>query len=207
MKKIKLLIMMLLFLLAMLALAGCGSEVDEMADLRGEYFDFAADYRLDYLPEFELNMASHDSSEYLLWAFTINLDNWGEDKGTMSASYVEEMVEKHFKVTDLEHNSLFKCWDYADGVYTAIPSGVNPEPLAILQSLETETIDGVECYKITVDFCNSIEHGEYLEDKAYEAVKQDIVKGDYSDLEVYSTESFTFYFDDETPIFIEHQVL
>lgn len=204
MKKMKLVV---LLMLCLLALAGCGSEVDEMADLRGEYFDFAQTYRLDYLPEFSLDSASNDSSEYLLWAFTINLDNWGEDKGTMTASYIEEMVEKYFKVTDLEHNSLFKCWDYVDGVYTAIPSGVNPEPLTILKSIENETIDGLECYKITVDFCNSIEHGEYLEDKAYEAVKQDIIKGDYSDLEVYSTESFTFYFDDETPIFIEHYVL
>jgi hypothetical protein len=31
--------------------------------------------------------------------------NWGEDKGTMSKAYVEEVINKHFAITNINHES------------------------------------------------------------------------------------------------------
>ena len=84
MKKIATVVLLFTLLCTFSAFSGSS---DKMSDLRGEYFDFAQKYRLDYIPYFD-DSAPKDSSEYLMWAFAVNLDNWGEDKGTMRAQYI-----------------------------------------------------------------------------------------------------------------------
>ena len=172
--------------------SACSGSSDKMSDLRGEYFDFAQKYRLDYIPYFD-DSAPKDSSEYLMWAFAVNLDNWGEDKGTMRAQYIEDTVQKYFNVTDLAHNSLPKCWDYVDGVYTAVPSGINPLPIVILRSYEENEADGQTIYQISIDFADFKTYGAYPDDEQYRKIRQAIVKGYYDDLEIYQSDSFTFY--------------
>lgn len=184
--------------------SACSGSSDKMSDLRGEYFDFAQKYRLDYIPYFD-DSAPKDSSEYLMWAFAVNLDNWGEDKGTMRAQYIEDIVQKYFNVTDLAHNSLPKCWDYVDGVYTAVPSGINPLPIVILRSYEENETDGQTIYQISIDFADSKTYGAYPDDEQYRKIRQAIVKGYYDDLEIYQSDSFTFYLANGEPVFISHQ--
>ena len=184
--------------------SACNDSSDKMSDLRGEYFDFAQKYRLDYIPYFD-DSAPKDSSEYLMWAFAVNLDNWGEDKGTMRAQYIEDIVQKYFNVTDLAHNSLPKCWDYVDGVYTAVPSGINPLPIVILRSYEENETDGQTIYQISIDFADSKTYGAYPDDEQYRKIRQAIVKGYYDDLEIYQSDSFTFYLANGEPVFISHQ--
>ena len=184
--------------------SACSDSSDKMSDLRGEYFDFAQKYRLDYIPYFD-DSAPKDSSEYLMWAFAVNLDNWGEDKGTMRAQYIEDIVQKYFNVTDLAHNSLPKCWDYVDGVYTAVPSGINPLPIVILRSYEENEADGQTIYQISIDFADSKTYGAYPDDEQYRKIRQAIVKGYYDDLEIYQSDSFTFYLANGEPVFISHQ--
>lgn len=201
MKKIATVILLLTLLCTFSA---CNDSSDKMSDLRGEYFDFAQKYRLDYIPYFD-DSAPKDSSEYLMWAFAVNLDNWGEDKGTMRAQYIEDIVQKYFNVTDLAHNSLPKCWDYVDGVYTAVPSGINPLPIVILRSYEENETDGQTIYQITLDFADSKTYGAYPDDEQYRKIRQAIVKGYYDDLEIYQSDSFTFYLANDEPVFISHQ--
>lgn len=201
MKKIATVILLLTLLCTFSA---CNDSSDKMSDLRGEYFDFAQKYRLDYIPYFD-DSAPKDSSEYLMWAFAVNLDNWGEDKGTMRAQYIEDIVQKHFNVTDLTHNSLPKCWDYADGVYTAVPSGINPLPIVILRSYEENEADGKTIYQISIDFADSKTYGAYPDDEQYRKIRQAIVKGYYDDLEIYQSDSFIFYLANGEPVFISHQ--
>lgn len=193
-----------LLLTLLCTFGACNGSSDKMSDLRGEYFDFAQKYRLDYIPYVD-DSAPKDSSEYLMWAFAVNLDNWGEDKGIMSAQYIEDTVQKYFSVTDLVHNSLPKCWDYADGVYTAVPSGFNPLPITILRSYEENETDGKIVYQIDLDFCDSKTYGAYPDDEQYQKIRQAIVKGDYGDLEIYRSDSFTFYLENDKPTFISHQ--
>ena len=205
MKKFATVVLLLALLCTLPACSGYSNQTAEMSDLRGEYFDFAQKYHLNYIPYFEDNSATTDGSEYLMWAFAVNLDNWGEDKDTMSAAYIEEIVQKHFNVTDLAHNSLPKCWDYADGVYTAVPSGINPLPIVILRSYEENEADGQTIYQINVDFCNSKTYGASPNNEQYQEIRQAIVKGDYDDLEIYQSDSFTFYLENDEPVFTSHQ--
>lgn len=124
----------------------------DMAALREYYFDFARQYRLDYLPYFEEYLPPFDSTEYLFWAFAVNLDNWGEDKGTMSREYVDEMVLRHFGQRQLEHQSMFKCWNYDGEVYTAIPGGIKEQPLYLLTGYATWEENGIRYHEITLDY-------------------------------------------------------
>ena len=115
MKKIATVILLLTLLCTFSA---CNDSSDKMSDLRGEYFDFAQKYRLDYIPYFD-DSAPKDSSEYLMWAFAFNLDNWVEDKGTMCAQYIEDIVQKHFNATDLSR--IHHCKYYFPGLLRICP--------------------------------------------------------------------------------------
>ena len=69
-----------------------------MEALRKEYFEFAIENRLDYVPLFEEGETPTQSQEYLYYAFILNLDNWGDDKGLMTKDYVEQVIQTHFEV-------------------------------------------------------------------------------------------------------------
>ena len=205
---------LLLCLSLVLCLTACQNEEDEQAELRGEYFDFAMDYRLDYIPYFALNEAPQTSDEYLMWVFTMNAEEIKSDdtydRSHMTKEYVEEMVEKYFKATDLEHKSLFKCWDYEDGIYLACIGSYNPLPVAVLRELNEEEQDGKTIYSVTLDFCAKADNtalGSY--GPTYEKFKEDIINGEYTDLsqiglKVDKTESFKYYLEDDELVFIEH---
>ena len=212
MKKV---IVLLLCLSLVLCLTACQSEEDKQAELRGEYFDFAMDYRLDYIPYFALNEAPQTSDEYLMWAFLLNVEEIKSNsdasgRSHMTKEYIEEMVEKHFKVTDLEHQSMIKTWNYEDGVYVSQIFSYNPLPVVILRELNEEEQDGKTIYSVILDFCGDVDNidlGSY--GPHYEAFKEGIVKGDYTDLaeiglKVNKTESFKYYLEDDEPVFIEH---
>ena len=212
MKKI---LILLLCLSLVLCLTACQNEEDEQAELRGEYFDFAMDYRLDYIPYFALNEAPQTSDEYLMWVFTMNVEEIKSEsdasgRSHMTKEYVEEMVEKHFNITVLEHKSLFKCWDYEDGIYLAYIGSYNPLPVVILRELNEEEQDGKTIYSVILDFCAKADNtalGSY--GPTYEKFKEDIINGEYNDLnqiglKVDKTESFKYYLEDDEPVFIEH---
>lgn len=76
--------------------------------MREDYFEFGIENRLDYVPMFEEGKAPSSSTEYLDYAFAINLDNWGDDKGTMTRDYVEQVIRTHFEVENIIHSPLAK---------------------------------------------------------------------------------------------------
>lgn len=214
----KKLLVLLLCLSLVLCLTACQNEEDEQAELRGEYFDFAMDYRLDYIPYFALNEAPQTSDEYLMWAFLVNVEEIKSEsdasgRSHMTKEYIEEMVEKHFKVTDLEHQSMIKTWNYEDGVYVSQIFSYNPLPVVILRELNEEEQDGKTIYSVTLDFCAKADNtalGSY--GPTYEKFKEDIINGEYTDLsqiglKVDKTESFKYYLEDDEPVFIEHLVV
>lgn len=129
------------------------SHPQELSALRQYYFDFARQYRLDYVPFFEEGNPPADSTEYLFFAFAINLDNWGGEKGTMSRSYVDETALAYFGVTGLNHTSLWKGWDFDGETYTAYPGGVKDLPVYVLREYTAYEQDGFQYYKITLDLC------------------------------------------------------
>ena len=153
----------------------------DMALLREYYFDFARQYRLDYVPYFEEYLAPWDSTEYLFWAFAINLDNWGEDKGTMSREYIDEMVLRHFGQRQLEHQSMFKCWNFDGQVYTAIPQGIKEQPLYHLTGYATWEENGIRYHEVTLEEMH-LTSGMIPTSEEDAALRTRIISGSTSDL-------------------------
>jgi len=213
----KKLLTVLLCLVLVFSLAACGAKDDTpqppktleahfSADLPGYFFDYAMQYRFDYIPVFEEGAAPTESPEYLLWAFAINLDNWGDQKGKMTAEYVEEMVEKHFGVTELEHQTMFKCWNYADGIYTAVAGGIKELPMfALTAASATETEDGY-IFRLEMDEC-MLESGYIPTEADYDEARNNISNGERFYLKTLNHHIFTFRLDEnDNPVFLSHSM-
>jgi len=124
-----------------------GFENKYLQDLQRWFFDFAREYRLDYMPYFTQDEgAPTDSGEYLYWAYAINLDHWGDNVGTMTKDYVEEMVQQYFGIIPGQHRSHRKSWDFnaETGTYVAWPEGLREKPYYLLNSIEVDE----DCYTI-----------------------------------------------------------
>lgn len=130
------------------------NQLPSFEQLEDYYYRFAQTYRLDYIPSFTEGNAPTESPEYLFWAFALNLDNWGEQKGSMSKEYVDDVVRTYFGISGIAHLSLWKSWDFDGQTYTAIPGGVNPLPVYLLHSFQVYVQDGQTCYEIVLDLCN-----------------------------------------------------
>lgn len=87
--------------------------------LQTYFYDFGQKWRLDYIPYFEEGQAPTESADYLMWAFAINLDGWGEPLA-MSKDYVHDAVLQNFGVYDVSHTPLRKTWDFDGEKY--VPS-------------------------------------------------------------------------------------
>lgn len=118
-----------------------GFENKYLHDLQRWFFDFAQEYRLDYMPYFTRDEgAPTDSGEYLYWAYAINLDNWGDNVGTMTKDYVEETVQQYFGVIPGQHRSHRKSWDFnaETETYVAWPESLREKPYYLLSSIEVD---------------------------------------------------------------------
>lgn len=135
-------------------------EPRTFSQLEAYYYQFAQTYRLDYVPTFDEGDAPTESPAYLNYAFILNLDNWGERKGTMSKEYVGEMALTYFGVPEIAHLPMWKCWDFDGETYTAMPQGFNPLPVYLLQSYETYQKDGVAYHEVVLDRCLNYAEGE-----------------------------------------------
>lgn len=118
-----------------------GFENKDLRELQSWFFDFARDYRLDYMPQFTQEEGPPtDSGEYLNWAYAINLDHWGENKGVMTKSYVEETVLLYYAVIPGQHRSHWKSWNFntETETYTAYPGSLRSLPYYLLNSIEVD---------------------------------------------------------------------
>ena len=180
-----------------------------MEYLRGYYFDFARQYRLDYIPYFEEYQVPSDSTEYLFWAFAINLESWGEDKGTMSREYVDEMVLRHFGQRELEHQSMFKCWDFDGETYTAVPGGVKEQPMYLLTGYTTYEENGIRYHEVTLDYL-LLTSGMIPTAEEDAALRERIISGSTGDLYALCRETFRYHLsasDPEAPVFDSHTLV
>ncbi|QRN85744.1 helix-turn-helix transcriptional regulator [Clostridia bacterium] len=179
----------------------------EQFELLGKYyFDYSRENRFDYVPYFAENNASTESTEYLFWAFAINLDNWGEDKGIMSQSYVDEMVATHFNVTGLSHLSMRKAWDYDGEKYTALPQSIKEKPIYILKEYSTYMQNGIQVYDVVLDSCSSA-NDLIFNEADIERIKNNILNDQSDDLIVRQTEEFKYVETFNGPLYISHEIL
>ena len=185
------------------------SQPPERLEAWDDYFyRFGRTYRLDYMPEFTAGNAPGESTAYLFWAFTINLDNWGEEKGTMSRTYVEEAVANHFGVTSLVHLPLVKGWNYNGEVYTAYPGGVNPLPVYRVSSWRIFEEDGRLLYEVILDQYRHKE-GMLLDPAGLETLEEVWAEYGLENLEVAQREKVVYYWrsHQEIPVFVSHEIL
>lgn len=167
-------------------------------------FDFAIKYRFDYVPFFAEGNAPQSSSEYLFYAFAINLDNWVADKGVMSKTYVENVIQRRFEVETIVHEPLRKGWDFDGENYTAVPSSISEKPIYLLTELKASAEDGKTVYEATMDQCN-LTDGSLTGEEDLVRIRAEITRGDYSSLSSFKRETFTYYLDDNgAPVFIAH---
>lgn len=186
------------------------ATVPRMRELRAYYFDFARQYRLDYVPFYELGDAPTDSTEYLFFAFALNLDNWGEDKGIMSKEYVDETAMAYFGVTGLTHRSMWKGWDYDGERYTALPQGIKSLPICFLADYRTYEEGGTQRHEITLDFLD-YSHGMEATPEEDAAARELIAAGNLGSFKVISREAFVYRENSNLnfgrPVFLAHTVV
>ncbi|MEQ8201917.1 MAG: hypothetical protein ABRQ24_10915 [Syntrophomonadaceae bacterium] len=167
-------------------------------------FDFAIENRFDYVPFFAAGNAPPNSSEYLFYAFAINLENWGADKGTMSKAYVENVIKTHFEVKTVVHEPLRKAWNFDGQNYTAVPSSIREKPIYVLTDLKESVKDGKTIYEATVHDCN-LADGSIASDEDMVKIRAEISNRDYSSLVSLRRETFTYYLGGNgEPVFTAH---
>jgi transcriptional regulator with XRE-family HTH domain len=187
----------------------------DLAALRGEIFDCAIKNRFDYVPFFgEEEGAPADATEYLFFAFAINLDDWGDDKGTMTKSYVEGVAKEHFGVTSLEHGPMWKGWDFDGEKYVAVPCGIKDPPIYVLEKYSAyQDEEGRVVYEVTARYCTYLDIA-VSGDEELAIIRQLIVSNDTKKLNTIQTEFFRFYMDDkgdfdkynDVVVFLEHKL-
>ena len=186
----------------------------EAADAPGAYesvwVDFAVNWRLDYLPVCsealypENNGVPDAASEYLMWLYATNMDGL-KAQGYMDADWVETTIQAHFPIRRLSMDDLPKTWEFRNGRYEPVATGVNPKPLVRLDSLEADVSDERTVYTAKYTFFSA---GHALADEAeWQQLRSNILAGDLSGLWEDHVDTFEFYFESGQPIFLSHSEL
>lgn len=186
----------------------------EAADAPGAYesvwVDFAVGWRLDYLPVFsdalypENNGVPDAASEYLMWLYATNMDGL-KAQGYMDADWVETTIKAHFPIRRLSMDDLPKTWEFRNGRYEPVATGVNPKPLVRLDSLEADVSDERTVYTAKYTFFSA---GHEIADEAeWQQLRSNILAGDLSGLWMDHIGTFEFYFESGQPVFLSHSEL
>jgi hypothetical protein len=188
--------------------ADSSSQQDDEAALRAKYFDFAVDWRLDYIPVFPAagqTGAPSVSSDYLMWAFMLDYDRLSA-QGDMEKDYVERQIKSHFEVTSLRHEGLRETWNFDGEKYTPYAGGIKGKPMALLKSLSQAEENGRTVYTLKLDFLTADHPLENPpEDSAeWRSLRQNIIDQQTDGLSVLSTDVFRFYLQSGEPVFLSH---
>lgn len=167
-------------------------------------------WRLDYLPVFsdalypENNGVPDAASEYLMWLYATNMDEL-KAQGYMDADWVETTIQAHFPIRRLSMDDLPKTWEFRNGRYEPVATGVNPKPLVRLDSLEADVSDERTVYTAKYTFFSA---GHELADEAeWQQLRSNILAGDLSGLWMDHIGTFEFYFESGQPVFLSHSEL
>ena len=187
-----------------------GEAADAPGAFESVWVDFAVNWRLDYLPVFsdalypENNGVPDAASEYLMWLYATNLDEL-KAQGYMDTDWVETTIQAHFPIRRLSMDDLPKTWEFRNGRYEPVATGVNPKPLVRLDSLEADVSDERTVYTAKYTFFSA---GHALADEAeWQQLQRNILAGDLSGLWEDHVDTFEFYFDSGQPIFLSHSEL
>ena len=187
-----------------------GEAADAPGAFESVWVDFAVNWRLDYLPVFsealypENNGVPDAASEYLMWLYATNMDEL-KAQGYMDADWVETTIKAHFPIRRLSMDDLPKTWEFRNGRYEPVATGVNPKPLVRLDSLEADVSDERTVYTAKYTFFSA---GHEIADEAeWQQLRSNILAGDLSGLWMDHIGTFEFYFESGQPVFLSHSEL
>ena len=187
-----------------------GEAADAPGAFESVWVDFAVNWRLDYLPVCsealypENNGVPDAASEYLMWLYATNMDEL-KAQGYMDADWVETTIKAHFPIRRLSMDDLPKTWEFRNGRYEPVATGVNPKPLVRLDSLEADVSDKRTVYTAKYTFFSA---GHEIADEAeWQQLRANILAGDLSGLWEDHVDTFEFYFENGQPVFLSHSEL
>ncbi len=187
-----------------------GEAADAPGAFESVWVDFAVNWRLDYLPVCsealypENNGVPDAASEYLMWLYATNMD-WLKAQGYMDADWVETTIKAHFPIRRLSMDDLPKTWEFRNGRYEPVATGVNPKPLVRLDSLEADVSDKRTVYTAKYTFFSA--GHELADDAEWQQLRSNILAGDLSGLWEDHVDTFEFYFESGQPVFLSHSEL
>lgn len=101
-------------------------------DLKAHYLDFAMDWRVDFIPDFDWNSfeGTVSSQDFLMLTWYQSHNMLLED-GSMPAALVEWVMQSQFGIKNIQHESLFKTWNWnaKREHYRPVPQSVVGESL------------------------------------------------------------------------------
>lgn len=162
-------------------------ESNDLRTQREWFFDFARQYRLDYLPEFtQEDGIPTDTHQILNWCDTIN-DGTGSDGLILTTDYVEETVLTYFGKEFGQHQSHFKSWEYDpdQGTYTRWIEGGRDNQFYLLDSLED---NGDGSYTVHAALYTP-KNGGYMEEEHVLIIRSILM----NNTEEHATLEFPFY--------------
>ncbi len=176
------------------------------------FLRFGREWRLDHLPAFDLGAAPTESGDYLMWAFVVNLDGWGNSTGVMSKEYVANTVLQHFGLTDLSHTALFDIWEFDGNRYirnTALPRGIKDEQIYLFRTFTVKDTSGDAVY--TVELLRVEPAWTYWGNAAMEEIfealdSEPFIGDDSSQFTPVAQERISFKMGFNGPVFVEHTI-
>lgn len=187
-----------------------GEAADAPGAFESVWVDFAVNWRLDYLPVCsealypENNGVPDAASEYLMWLYATNMD-WLKAQGYMDTDWVETTIHAHFPIRRLSMDDLPKTWEFRNGRYEPVATGVNPKPLVRLDSLEADVSDERTVYTAKYTFFSA--GHEIADETEWQQLRSNILAGDLSGLWMDHIGTFEFYFESGQPVFLSHSEL
>ena len=128
-------------------------EFLSMSDRKKYFIDFAMNYRIDFIPEFDENTYDADkpvsSEDFLMLTYYMNRNNLPEDLN-MSANLVEEVMKNNFGIEKVEHHSQRKGWTYIpeENKYTPYPEGTAENVIFDVVGLNTYVKENKKIYDV-----------------------------------------------------------
>ncbi len=130
-------------------------NLSDTAELKKYYIEFAMDYRIDFIPDFDENTYDKNSpvstTDFLMLTYYMNKEKLPQDF-SMSAELVEKVMAENFGIFNVKHESQFKGWTYIEeeNKYVPYPEGTAEEILFDLIKSDTYNVDGREIYDVTL---------------------------------------------------------
>lgn len=158
-------------------------------DRKKYYIDFAMDYRVDFIPDFDENMYNTNepisSVDFLMLTYYMNRnDNLPEDL-SMSTELVEKVMKDNFGIKAVKHESQFKGWTYVEeeSKYTPSPEGTAGEELFDVVGFNTYKDGNQKIYDVML---RSYRFPYVFDDSLLDT-------NSYNDYEMYANDSEEYY--------------